>query len=66
MNSWLIFLRDLYQSDRKIHKSCSNSGDLKRAVKIYNCKKNLGKKNKKTEKFTVKNPMHNKTKKHKK
>ena len=64
MNSWLSFLRDTYSSERQIHKKCSNSGSIKRLAKIYKCKKNLGNK-RKTEKFSMKNPMHNKTKKRK-
>lgn len=64
MNTWLTFLKNLYSSDRKIHKECSNSGTIKRAVKIYKCKQNLGNKTKKDkELFKGKNPMHNKTKK---
>lgn len=67
MNSWLIFLRDFYRSEKSLHNKCSNSGSIKRAAKIYKCKKNLANtKKKNTDSFHEINPMHIKTRKNKK
>lgn len=61
-NSWTIFLREYYGSEKKRDSSkCRKSLTLKSLSKSYKCKKNLANKTKRrSENFTGKNPMHKK------
>lgn len=64
MTLWTSFLKEFYRNERNMYKSCSNSGGLKRAAKIYKCRQNkIAKTEKKMSKpekktFTFTNPMH--------
>jgi hypothetical protein len=58
MNPWLVFVKEFYKAEKKRDPNCSFSGTLKRAAKIYKCKKDIANKPAKTgSKFTMKNPM---------
>jgi hypothetical protein len=63
-NSWLIFLKEYYASEKKRDSSkCRKSLTLKQLTKSYKCKKNLANKTKRNnDKFKGTNPMHKRKK----
>lgn len=64
MNTWRSFVKSFYAAERaKDNSKCRNRVPISRVAKVYNCKKKMANRSKKSsDKFSGVNPMHRRTK----